>query len=376
MNLRNLTLALLLAVGLSASAANEKTTVSQVTDGVSLTTDVDYIITGTTPFTTAGSVDIKNTENAVLVFESVRPAAVKSKWMDNIYINGEKAVNGTNCWVEIYKNGAIVYPHPETNYRPLTVYPEAGFEGEAYNAFIPYTKHTTGKWVNNIKSFKLKRGYMATIATNSNGQGWSKVFIAQDHDVEIDFAKVNYGKYISMKAGFIRVFPWRNITKKGTAGAPGLQTQLTVTWRYGWDGGGWHDDEVEYIPQHHHEGWPSWSGINSLNACNTVLGNNEPDNQSDSREQYIKPEEIEERMFGAKGSWQNEAYSGGLRIGSPAMSGDCRGTWLSTFMDLCTKYNCRIDFIADHCYWFNNGGNYYWQMDQTYNKYKRPIWIT
>ncbi|MBQ0023174.1 MAG: hypothetical protein KBT29_08040 [Prevotellaceae bacterium] len=371
---RKLTVAMLLAASLVANAQNTVKTVSQCTEAVNLTEAVDYIITGTQPFATAGSVDIKN-DDAVVVFEGLKPSKAV-KFLTNVKINGEAAENGVNCWLEIYKNGAIVYPHSELKFSPLTVYTEAEFGGEATNSFVPYTKYTTGSWVNNFKSFKLKRGYMVTIATNSNGQGWSKVFIAQDHDIEVDFSKVNYGKYISGREGFIRVFPWRNVTKKGTAGDPGMLDELNITWRYGWDGGGWKNDMMEYIPQHHHEGWPSWGGINGLTGCNTVLGNNEPDNQGDSREQYIKPEEIEARMFGATGSWQNEAYSGGLRIGSPAMSGDCRGSWLSTFMDLCTKYNCRIDFIADHCYWLNNGGNFDWQMNETYNKYKRPIWIT
>ena len=374
MKLKHFTLTLLAAISLTAQAANEQQTVAQCTDGISLTTPIDYIITDTNPFATTGAIDIQN-EDAVVIFPNIRPAKAKN-YLSNITINGEAAINGTNCWVEIYKNGSIVYPHPETNYRPLTVFTEANYNGDSYNNFAPYTKYTTGSWVNNIASFRLKRGYMATIATNPNGQGWSKVFIAQDEDLNIDFTIVPYGKYINKREGFIRIFPWRNVTKKGTAGAPGQEEALNITWRYGWDGGGWHNDLVEYIPQHHHEGWPSWSGINSLTGCNTVLGNNEPDNSGDQREQYIKVEEIESRLFGPNGSWQQEAYSGGLRVGSPAMSGDARGGWLSKFMELCTKYNCRIDFIADHCYWLNDGGNYYWQMDQTYNKYHRPIWIT
>ena len=52
MKLRQLTLAWLMVLSLSAYAANEKQTVSQVTDAVQLTTDVDYIVTGTTPFAT------------------------------------------------------------------------------------------------------------------------------------------------------------------------------------------------------------------------------------------------------------------------------------------------------------------------------------
>ena len=49
MTIRQLTISLLLSLGLMANATNTKTTVEQVTDGVELTTDVDYIVTGTTP---------------------------------------------------------------------------------------------------------------------------------------------------------------------------------------------------------------------------------------------------------------------------------------------------------------------------------------
>ena len=357
-------------------AQNAIQTVEQVTGTVELATPVDYVITGTTPIVTTGSVDIQN-DDAVLIFLYVRPATVKSSYLSRVKINGTKATSGQNCWVEIYKNGTIVYPHKETDFKPLTVYYENNFEGEPYNNFTPYTKYTSGEWVDQIKSFRLKRGYMATIGTNASGQGWSKCFIAQDADLNIDFSKVAYGKYISGKAGFIRVFPWRNVTKKGTGGSPGNRhRELNTTWMYGWNGDGWHDDYVEHIPQHHHEGWPSWGGINGLNTCNTVLGNNEPDNQGDDREQPIPVADIESRLFGPTGSWQNEAYTGGLRVGSPAMSGDARGSWLSTFMNLAEQYNCRIDFIADHCYWHDPASSYTWQMNETYNKYHRPIWIT
>lgn len=357
-------------------AQNTVQSVRQVTDAVELTNAVDFTITSTTPFATTGSVDLQNAD-AVVIFESVRPATVKSSYLRYITINGAAAKNGTNCWVEIYKNGTIIYPHTELTFKPFTGYSEANFQGTEWNNFVPYTKYISGDWVNNIRSFKLKRGYMVTLGTNSNGQGWSKVFIAQDADLEIDLKRVTYGKYIAGKAGFIRVFPWRNVTKKGTGGSPENRHQeLNTTWMYGWNGDGWHDDYVEHIPQHHHEGWPSWSGINGLNTCNTVLGNNEPDNQGDDREEYIPVDDIESRLFGPSGSWQNQAYTGGLRVGSPAMSGDARGGWLSKFMELAAKYNCRIDFIADHCYWHDPGSSFNWQMNETFNKYKRPIWIT
>ena len=74
---RNLSSLLLLAALLLAShtcllAANTKTTVSQVTTAVTLSDDVDYIITGTTPFAGGGLINITNTEHAVLIFDKVK----------------------------------------------------------------------------------------------------------------------------------------------------------------------------------------------------------------------------------------------------------------------------------------------------------------
>ena len=111
MKLKQLTLALLMSLGLAAQAANEKTTVEQVTNSVQLTTDVDYTVTSATPFTTTGSVNIVNTEHAVLILSSIKPSKVLSNWMDYIYINGEKAVDGENCQVKMYNRGAIIFPY-------------------------------------------------------------------------------------------------------------------------------------------------------------------------------------------------------------------------------------------------------------------------
>ena len=67
------------------SATNRKQTVTQVTDAVTLTDDVDYIITDDTPFTTAGSVNIENTEHSVVIIKSIKPSAVLKSWMNFIH---------------------------------------------------------------------------------------------------------------------------------------------------------------------------------------------------------------------------------------------------------------------------------------------------
>ena len=98
------------ALALAAQAANTTKSVTQVTEAMSLTADVDLHITSDTPFTTTGSVDIVNTDHAVVIFERLRPSAA-ARQLGFITINGAPAVNGTNCQLRLYSKGTILYPY-------------------------------------------------------------------------------------------------------------------------------------------------------------------------------------------------------------------------------------------------------------------------
>ena len=112
MKLKQLACVLLLSFGLTANAANTITKVTQVSTEVTLNTDVDYVITGSTPFTSNGKVNITNTEHAVLIIQGVRPSIVISNHLrGHVYINGAQAVNGQNCQVKMYAQGAIIMPY-------------------------------------------------------------------------------------------------------------------------------------------------------------------------------------------------------------------------------------------------------------------------
>ena len=128
----------ILALSLLSTAAiakNSATTVSQVSESVTLTDDVDYVITDATPFTTAGSVNIQNTDHAVVIIKSIKPSKVISSWLKtHVFINGEQAADGTNCQVKMYASGAIILPYAK-NIKPLTVYSEQNFGGESCNDF-------------------------------------------------------------------------------------------------------------------------------------------------------------------------------------------------------------------------------------------------
>lgn len=346
------------------TAANGKTSVEQVTSSVTVSTETDYHITNAAePFGMAGSIDITN-ENAVVIFDNIKPSKVISTYLANIYVNGQPAVNDENVRVCIYTNGACVYPHKGTGYTPLTVYTEKDYAGESKGDFTPNTYYKSlGDFDNAIKSFKLKRGYMVTLATSSDGTGYSRCFIAQDEDLEVSELPV----VLKGKVSFIRVLPWQNISKKGNAGSDFTQIdRLNCSWFYGWDAGNNSQTDFEYVPQRHHIGWPSYSEISGKVNVTHALGHNEPDNGVGG-EQPNTPEEV-------YNEWSNMLQSG-LRVGSPAVASNITG-WLQPFVKLCDDNNLRLDFIAAHCYWYNSGSGYNSNVNWYYSLFKRPIWIT
>lgn len=82
-----------LAASLTAYA-NTTVTSEQVTGEVTVSDDVDYVITNASPFADAGKVNITNTEHAVVIIQNVRPSVVISKWLKgHVLIDGKQAVN-------------------------------------------------------------------------------------------------------------------------------------------------------------------------------------------------------------------------------------------------------------------------------------------
>ena len=172
-------------------AANTTTTVTQVSTAVTVSDNIDYVITSDVPFVDGGSVNITNTEHAVVIIENIKPSVTISSWLKNrVYINGVQAVNGSNCQVKMYAQGAIILPYA-SNIKPLTVYSEQYFGGESCNSFGLENSGgymntlSEAKLNNRIRSFKLKRGYMVTFSTRAGGRGYSRCFIADKEDLEI-----------------------------------------------------------------------------------------------------------------------------------------------------------------------------------------------
>jgi len=368
MKLKQLACALLLSFGLTANAANTITKVTQVSTEVTLSTDVDYIITGTTPFTGSGKVNITNTEHAVLIIQNIRPSAVISNHLrSRVFINGAQAVNGQNCQVKMYAHGAIIMPYSK-DFKPLTVYSEPNFGGTAVNDFG--LEHSGGfmntlteeKLNNQIRSFKLKRGYMVTFATGKGGWGYSRCFIADKEDLE--FAELP--THLDARISSYRVFQWYDAEKKGLASdtRESANSLLGTSWCYDWAAGFSHLPDRECIPHQIYVAWPSASACGSATYACHMKTNNEPGNSADDR-----PQDVETILD----QWQ-ELMRTGLRLCSES-SHD--GSWahLDEFIAEVDRRGWRCDILDLHCYWsvgFDKGN-----MENYYNRYgKRPIWIS
>lgn len=352
-----------LAFGTMAEAKNTVTKIEQVAEAVTLTEDVDYVVTGTDPFTTTGSIDIANTEHAVVIFENIRPSKALA-YLGFIKINGENAVNDENCQVKMYASGAIIMPYGK-DFNPLTVYSEQNFGGESANDFGlenagGYMNTLTAEKLNNrIRSFKLKRGYMVTFSNSAAGRGYSRCFIADTEDLEMATLPDVLDQHISS----YRIFKWNDAEKKGLANDTGTESTqaLNVSWCYSFGPGEDKGMDCECVPHKIQINWPGNCGTISYSPH--LKTNNEPGNPADHG-----TEDLDDVLA----TWE-DLMATGKRLCSPS-SHDGSLNWLRSFMDSIDARGWRCDILDMHCYWpewnLNN------QLEGWYNDYKRPIWVS
>lgn len=353
-------LALSLLAAAPIAAANTTETVPQVEGTVTLSADVDYVITSATPFANGAVVNITNTDNAVLILPSVKPSAVP-RLFPHIQINGVKA-SSANCMVKIYANGSIILPH-SSSVSPLVVYAANDFQGESWSFAVGSRVSLSGQPMNNrICSFTLKRGYMAWLAQKADGKGYNRLWIADRGDI-----RVNLPGALRKAVSALRVSQWNDASKKGYAGNDvTANTMLNTTWCYNWDAGVnvWADRE--YVTQHHHEGWPAIADVGNNGTSANILANNEPDNTNDPKEQVKSVDDV-------LASWP-EMMATGRRLGSPAMSGNYN--WLYAFIDSIDARGWRCDYVAVHAYWYSDWNSWKSTLANIHNRTRRPIWIT
>ena len=358
---------------MTAGAANRRTSVTQVSTTVVLDTDVDYIITGNTPFGEEGVVNITNTEHAVLIVNKLKPSAMLNQ-LSHVLINGQPARQNNNCQVKIYNRGCIILPYGP-NVSPLTVYSEPNYEGESANNFglgntNGFMNTLTDAQLNNrIRSFKLKRGYMVTFSTLPNGRGYSRCFIADKADLEVNELPVVLDNHISS----YRCFKWYDTGKQQVAASGGdnsLCSALNVTSTYTWGTANEMFPDFENVPHHIYENYPSPSALGSCTSSPHMKTNNEPMNTADD------PKGITEDIPLILSNWE-DLMATGMRLCSPSSwdgSDYTSGTgWLKNFIDSIDARGWRCDIIDLHCYWPESNFS---SIKNWTNTTGRPVWIS
>jgi len=107
--------------------------------------------------------------------------------------------------------------------------------------------------------------------------------------------------------------------------------------------------------------------VNQLKAqgrAHYILGFNEPDLSDQSNMS----------VHDALALWP-QLESMGLPLGSPAASWPTR-QWIYDFMDSAILQGKRVDFICVHMYVGTDDNAFIQVLQDLYNKYKKPIWIT
>jgi hypothetical protein len=326
---------------------------------VTMTGRAELNITGTgDPI--PGCVINLNSTDAWFFMRNIRPSVVNSTFLSRIRVNGVAASLATNARVVQYELGTVVIPQGP-DFTPMQVFDGTHFTGpsKSLKLYTYYNEANLGILSATISSFKLKRGYMATVAQQNTGMGSSKVYIAQDGDLEISVLPAALNNNIR----YVRVFPWRWVGKKGWAGGDGWN--MNHLWHYDWGAEAGDDLDSEYVPMRHDRYWPGFDIINAKQNTTHLLGLNEPD----------RPDQANMSVDDAIAMWPDLMKSG-LRLGAPAVA-DANVQWIYDFITKADALGYRVDFIPVHFYRANTS---YWDLHELLRNLSerthRPIWLT
>jgi len=310
-------------------------------------------------------------ESSWVILPHTRPSASISSLTNIATIKGEAPQSGKNYRAAIYLDGTAIIPYP-ADIQPFTLYSGELYSGEATS--YPAGKHNAlGDKANTIQSFILKRGYMATLAANADGSGYSRVFVADHEDLMVPVAPEALNRRVSS----IIVKPWQYVSKKGWGSTAGNSTinkhteTIRANWFYTWSADRNNTTDLEYVPIKQHIWWPGWAQINALQNCTHVLGYNEPEHSEQHGSAQCS-------CGGAISEWSafthhTEFFESGMRIGSPSPTD---AGWLKNYVQYCHNYAYRCDFVVTHAYWKEDIATWKKRLEDIHNATGRPIWIT
>lgn len=331
---------------------------------VTMTGKSELHVTGTNNPISGSTIHL-NSHDSWLWLDNIRPSTVSSNYLGQIRVNGAPAVHGGNVRIVQYGMGTVITPFTNAD-QPLETFTDPGFIGES-KLFSLYTYYNNagnlGAMHENISSFKLKRGFMATFGTRADGTGTSKVYIAQDHDVNIGSLPGNLDNAVR----YVRVFPWRWVSKKGSCDVS--PDTLDAAWHYNWNNDKNSTLNWEYVAIKQQRWWPA--NPSDKPGVTHFLGFNEPDNPVEDSYQTLNSGSRD----AAIAAWP-ELLETGLRVGAPAVT-DGGKWWLFDFMDKANAAGVRVDYIPVHFYQCGMSASQLkaW-LQEIWDRYRKPIWVT
>lgn len=335
---------------------------------ISRSDDVDiHISANETPIIGSSKVNL-GSDRTWLIIDNIVPSKVISDYLKFVTINGAAAQNGTNCRVAIYLNGAAVIP------TPATVMSCQGTDG-AFTLNVG-NNSDLGEKNNTMKSFTLRRGYMATVASGTYGSGHSRVYVADHSDLTITLPEA-----LKLRVSSVNIKPWQYLSKKGWGDKSGITRgpELRATWYWTWSAGYSSTNDLEYVPCRQHRYWPSASDVNYKTAT-ASLSLNEPEHaEQHTSDKCTCGGTINEwTAYGLTKDFQ----AGGGRIGSPQPTDFSYLTNYFKYVDE-NDNQTRCDFAVTHAYWdigSRDAASYASfmasQCQTIYNNTGRPVWLT
>ena len=169
---------------------------------------------------------------------------VLDNYLNQITVDGNNTIYSQNLRLDNYYTKGCVIRIDNENTAALHVFEGTNLSGNNahINSGIIASENEIPNNLNNkIKSFILRKGFMATMAINADGTGLSQVYIASEEDLIIN----NLPSSLLSDVSFIRVVPWNWVDKKGTGGDI---LGLNNSWFYRWSNNGVSDMERECTP--------------------------------------------------------------------------------------------------------------------------------
>ena len=355
---------------------HEKATYSALSsESVTMTGHSELLLTGTGDPLPGCTIHLNSTDSWVFL-TGVSPSSTVATLISRFRVNGATAVVDTNVRVVQYVNGSVVIPQPPT-YQPLRVFTGRHLGGTSRNLGLYSDNFNVGlgSFADNIRSFVLKRGYTATFAANENGTGASANYVAQDSDLEISIMPAGLDRTVS----FVRVFPWRWVSKKGSCDIDPVA--LNAGWHYNWNNSVNSTRNWEYVPIKQQPYWPGLGNPGSWRTqqVNHVLGFNEPNNSVEDAYKNLTPQgSVSDAV-----ARMPELLATGMRLGAPAVT-DGGYSWIVDFVNQSNAAGYRIDYVPVHYYRsYSNNANPAAATTNLYNFLKsirdatgKPIWLT